>query len=172
MKNLKTIFLFLSFLAVAGMLITCTPRGSKITITARDVVDEDSLRDFVLAAKDYLEGDYVQAVVDFRQESRWRYGAIYLFSIKKSDGKTLFHVETPEFVGQRIRLIDADTGRDVIDQFRRVGSRPEGGFVEYKYDNPETRERDRTLKISYVISFIREGREDYIVGAGFHPEDY
>ena len=168
MKHLKTVISFISFLPLAGMLIACEQQGQ--VITARDVKDEASLRAFVYAAKKHLENDYSKAVEDFRKEGPWKYRSIYLFGIKR-DGITIFHVTIPNIETQRMSLIDHDSGEDVIEKMLDAGFRDGGGFVKYKFDNPDIPEKDRSLKISYVVPFRRDGEKDYnyIVGAGFYP---
>ena len=166
MKHFKTIILFTSLLSFMGI----TACGSQNqTITASEVKDENTLRDFVLAARKHLENDYTRAVEDFRTKPQWKYGAIYLFGLDKN-GLTIFHVKTPDFEGQRVRIIDDASGEEITKKLLDAGFKRDGDFVEYLFDNPATEGKDRSLKISYAVPFRREGKEDFIVGAGFYPE--
>lgn len=170
MKNFKIIVLFSGFLLIAGMFINCTSTGDEVTVTARDVVDEDSLKEFVLAARDHLEGDYAQAIVDFREERQWKYEDIYIFGINR-EGAIIFHSENRDFEGLKLRSVFNRASRiDITSELLRAGFKTEGGFVEYEYPRPTTERREP--KISYAISFRREGNEDAVVVSGFYPEDW
>ena len=167
MRNLKPIILFISFLSFVGLFVACETQNQNIP--ARDVNDEASLKAFVHSARDYLENDYPQAVVDFRNESRWKYRSIYLFGLRR-DGTTTFHIKNSDWEGSKLQIIDAASGEDIIRKLLNAGFSNRGGFVRYRFDNPDKPGKDRSPKISYVVPFRRDGRDDYIVGAGFYPD--
>ena len=167
MKHFKIVILCLSLFSFMEILTACGPQ--KQTITASEVKDTESLKRFVLAARNHLENDYAKAVEDFRTKPQWKYGAIYLFGIDKN-GLTIFHVKTPDFEGQKIRIIDEASGEEITKKLMDAGFKRDGDFVEYRFDNPATELKDRSLKVSYAVPFRREGKEDFIVGAGFYPE--
>ena len=144
MKNLKIISLFLGFLFVIEMLIACGPQY----ITASQVRDRDSLRDFVLAAKDYLENSYENAVVDFRKvNGPWQDEKdVYLY-ILDDYGKVYFHA-IYKFLEQQERLDfqDQNSGKYIKDMVIEAASNRRGGFIRYKLAG-------RPARIGYAVSF-------------------
>ena len=172
MQNfLKSIIFSLSLIPFLGMLTAC---GSSCNqeATAKCVRDKASLKDFVLAAKGHLEDDYEQAIVDFRQKnSRWRYGSVYIF-IVDDKGKTQFHAEYPVFEGNAVHLTKDKYGASIADRVTEVGMQPGGGFLRYKFDDPEIERKDSSNKIGYAISFDspHHREQKYIVGSGFYLE--
>lgn len=172
MKHLKTIILSIKLLFFVGVFSGCQGWGGTQEITASQVQDEQSLKEFVRAARDFLENDYEKAVTQFRENSRWKHGAVYLFIV---DEHETVHLHAGNFMldGQEsLRLTDARTGEVIVDQFLEKGLQRGGGFVEYHIDNPEKPGKDVSKKVAYVISF-KKGREktDFVVGAGFFPDD-
>ena len=108
----------------------------------------------------------------------WRHGSIYLFVLEPS-GYTYFHGAFPnqlELVHNRGAVRDTVTGKDIVAQIIEAAQRnPEGGFVEYHYDDPNDDTDSADLaKVTYVRQFsVRFSRQDrqhnFIVGAGFFP---
>ncbi|MCZ0932766.1 MAG: cache domain-containing protein [Oligoflexia bacterium] len=133
-------------------------------MTANQVKDKDSLRAFVLSAKEHLEKNYDQAVKDFRTKEKWKKGFIYLHGLTM-DGTTLFHVALPELEGKNL-LNAQQIGNTIIKPLLSAGKKGEG-FVEYTQDNPATEDADQSKKIGYVTTFKKDG-VDYIVGSGFY----
>ena len=175
MKNLKTFIMFSTFLSLIGIMTACGDRSGRTleTTTARQVNDQQSLKNFVLDARNYLEKNYEQAVEDFRKEGGpWRYEEVYLFIIDET-GRVLLHVGIPAFEGQQHLLMkDLSTGEFIVDGLIREGTKRGGGFVEYRFDNPSTEERESSRKITYVTPFSKsENEPTLIVGAGFFPDD-
>lgn len=170
MTNLKTIVLSISLFSFMGIFTAC---GGTSEITASQVKDEEDLREFVLAARDHLENDYEQAIVDFRREDGpWRHGGVYLFILDER-GRVHFHAEIPALEGQEdLRIVDLDTGELIAEQLLKEGFRRGGGFVEYRFDNPATQRKERARKVNYVVSFKRgRGEPEFIVVAGFFPDE-
>ena len=70
------------------------------TTTASQIKDRQSLKDFVLDARNYLEKDYERAIEDFRKkDGPWRDGEAYLFILDEY-GKVNFHAGIPALEGQ------------------------------------------------------------------------
>ncbi|MCZ0932257.1 MAG: cache domain-containing protein [Oligoflexia bacterium] len=155
------IFQVIGFFFFTGVFISCggTPN---LEITAEKVRDDKSLRAFVRAAKEHLETNYEQAVVDFGKEKRWRSKTVYLWSLKK-DGSFLFHIEIPILKERKFE------SSETTDKFLDEGFRYGGGFVEYTVDNPAKEGPDQSRKIAYVIPFEREG-EEYLIASGYYPD--
>ena len=156
MRNLKIIILFLS-LSLMGMLTACGSGG----ITANDVKDDKSLKAFVLAARDHLEDNYEQAIVDFKKEgSRWLNEKVYLIIIDNSSTVHL-HNRTPIMEGQsNLGFVDLDTGELILDKLFDAGSRPGGDYVRYRVRN------SNQPRIAYVTPFVRDADERHYILVG------
>ena len=133
-------------------------------IKAEDVKDKESLKSFVLSAKEHLEKDYEQAVKDFRTQKEWKTDFIYVHGLSL-DGTTLFHVALPELEGQNL-LSDSEIGNSIIKTLLLAG-KTGGGFTEYIQDNPLKEGVDQSKKIAYVATFKKDGK-DYLVSSGFY----
>ena len=174
MKNLNTFIILITFLSFIGALTACGGAGSGGTIeitTARQVRDKQTLKNFVLDAKNYLEKNYNQAIEDFRKkDGPWRYEEVYLM-IFDDTGKSHFHAGIPTFEGQRVGLMDLKTGQVIVDQLIVAGLKSGGGYAEYHFDDPSTAEKEQSRKITYVTTFRRSDNEPILmIGAGFFPD--
>ena len=154
-------FSFVFFFFFVGVFTSCGRTQSQ-EITAKEVKDDKSLKAFVRAARDHLETNYEQAVVDFGKEKQWKSETVYLWSLKK-DGSFLFHIQSPTLNGRKFE--DSETTEIFLDK----GLRDRGGFIEYYIDNPAKEGPDRSLKIGYVLPFEREG-EEYLIASGYYPD--
>ncbi|MDE0119779.1 MAG: cache domain-containing protein [Bdellovibrionales bacterium] len=174
MKYFNILIIFTAFLSLIGINTACQNNSGRVlrTTAASQVKNRQSLKNFVLDAKNYLEKDYNKATNDFRKkDGPWRHEEVYLFIVDES-GTTLFHAGIPIFEGQRVGLIDLDTGEYIVDSLIRTGLQWGGGFIEYRFDNPETSEKENNKKITYVTPFRRsEGDLTLIIGAGFFPDE-
>ena len=143
-------------------------------ITAADVVDRETLRDFVHAAMAYADQaatlpEYLGVLQEFRVEGRWRQGAIYIF-VGAPDGTILFHGANPDLEG--VNLWDLEDANGVKYTQELVAAAAEGGgFVEYLFDNPaiEGDEETGSPKVGYAAPYSAFG-QDVVVGSGFYPE--
>lgn len=174
MSYLKTFVISTTFLSLAGITIACGNRSGRTLeiTTARQVEDQQSLKNFVLDARYHAEKNYAQAIEDFRDENGpWRYDEVYLM-IFDDTGKTHFHAGIPSFENQRIGLVDLRTGEYIVDKLIAEGLKSEGGYVEYHFDNPSTSEKEEARKLTYVIPFNRsDSGPTLIIGAGFFPDN-
>ena len=71
----------------------------KTDAAARDVVDRETLKNFVLEAKSLLESAQDEAkrtaiLESFRTDEEWRHGPIYIF-IVDFEGTNFFHATIP-----------------------------------------------------------------------------
>ena len=71
-------------------------------VTARDVVDRESLKAFVLEAREYLDSfetlsGYRDALESFRAGGEWKQGSVYLY-VGTTDGVVVFHAVEREDV--------------------------------------------------------------------------
>ena len=166
MKQSKIIFTALLIIASASLLSSCdlfSNLDGETKVTAVDVKDKDSLKAFVLSAKEYLEKDYEKAVQDFKTKEEWRKGPTYLYGITL-EGKSLFYPIDPKIEGTD--LLQNPKAKDGAQKALSAVKKG-GGFIEYMWDNPTIEDDYDSKKISYVTPFNKEG-VDYIVGSGLY----
>jgi signal transduction histidine kinase len=171
MKRLTVVLM----LALATLLPAVHPAiAQDPEVTAGDVVDRETLKAFVLAAKEYANKattlpQYRALLGEFRAEGTWKQGSIYLFVIA-IDGIVVFHAANPDLEGQN--LIDLEDSNGVnITQGLIAAAAEGGGYVEYLWDNPAVAGDEETgsPKVSYAIPYSALG-QDFLLGSGFYPE--
>ena len=160
------------------------------TITARDVVDRETLKAFVTQAGNYfLE---IQRTGDPAAASRtrtalrdpngpWRHGAVYLYVLDTVSNIITFHGAFPDRFEYRPlvpTVRDAVTGEFILPQvIAAAKSSPEGGFVEYYFDDPSDDTDGADIpKVGYAREFAGQVRRpdgsvipvNIIVGSGFY----
>ena len=160
-------------------------------VTAADVVDRATLKAFVTEAGNYfmelvLTGDPAavsKARIAMRDPNGpWRHGSVYLYVWNLTSEVILFHAGFPDtYELQPLyppRAYDAVTGEPILPQLVEAAkSGPEGGFVEYHFDDP-TDDTDSVdiPKVGYVRTFSDQiQRADgsirpvsFVVGSGFY----
>ena len=164
-----------SIISLTALLSAAHPASAQDSeITAADVVDRETLRDFVHAAVAYAEqaatpAEYLGVLEEFRVEGRWRQGAIYVF-VLLPDGTLLFHGANQDLEGRNIYDSEDSNGVKYTQELLAAAA-DGGGFVEYLFDNPaiEGDEETGSPKVSYVVPFSAFG-QDVTVGSGFYPE--
>lgn len=144
-------------------------------ITAADVVDRETLKAFILAAKEYAENnassisEYQELLQEFRTEGRWKQGSIYLFLLD-SEGNFVFHGDDPELEGQNLFDLEDANGVKFVQELIAAAAEG-GGYVEYLWPDPlvEGDEESGSPKVSYAIPYSAFGLE-FVLGSGFYPE--
>ncbi len=142
----------------------------KAAAAARDVVDRETLKNFVLEAKSLVESAQDEAertaiLETFRTDEKWRHGPIYIF-ITSFDGTGFFHATQPEREG--VNNIDSEDSNGVkIVQQNIAAAQAGGGFTEYLFDNPAIAGEDESTKVSYVAPIEIDGAS-YYIGAGLY----
>ena len=141
----------------------------KAAAAARDVVDQETLKNFVLEAKSLLESaqdaeERAAILATFRTEE-WKQGPIYLF-ITRYDGTSFFHAATPEREGTNNIDYEDSNGVNIARQ-NIAAAQAGGGFSEYLLDNPAIEGEDESPKVSYVAPIEIEGIS-YYIGAGLY----
>ena len=159
-------------------------------VTARDVVDRQTLKRFVngaiaemveiYAEEDIINGAKIRRV--FRNpDGPWRHGSIYLFMMDPT-GYVRFHGAFPdnyELQGDAANptVLDAVTGKPLLTLVLEAAkSSPEGAFVEYYFDDPnDDTDRADVPKVTFARAYEFEvdfaGRLvkfQRIVGAGIY----
>ena len=160
------------------------------TITARDVVDRETLKAFVTQAGEwFLEiqktGDLTalsKAKIALRDENGpWRHGNVYLYILDRVSNIIRVHAAFPDRYELRplvATVRDAVTGELILPQvIEAAKSNPEGGFVEYYFDDPTDDTDSADIpKVGYAREFkgslqIADGRVvplNIIAGSGFY----
>ena len=121
-----------------------------VPTTASQVVDQETLKNFVLTAKDHVLSissiiGYGQFQMEARTEgSDWNHKTIYLV-ILTPDGTVFFHGEDPSLEQMNQSEAEDDNGKMVVKEILdALKPGMEGGeeekFVEYSWDDPLTDE--------------------------------
>lgn len=148
------------------------------SVTAKDVVDRATLKEFVSeAGRIILSLPGLNALSQFRVALRdpngpWRHGSVYLYILNSSSKIILFHGAFPdrfEFRPLVPTVRDAVTGEFILNQVLQAANvSPEGGFVEYYFDDPtDATDRADIPKIGYARKF-RLRPQTIIIGSGFY----
>ncbi len=159
------------------------------TITARDVVDRETLKAFVTQAGEFIlahqkSGDIAASSkvrIALRDENGpWRHDSVYLYVLDLTSNIILFHGAFPDRYELRplvATIRDVVTGELILPQvIEAAKNNPEGGFVEYYFDDPADDTDSADIpKVGYAREFKGEfetgGRVipiDLIVGSGFY----
>ena len=159
------------------------------TITARDVVDRESLKAFVIQAeeltREFLESGDLSAISKVKIAMRdpngpYRHGSVYLYLLDLTSNIILFHGTFPDRFELRPLIPtvrDVVTGEFILTQvIEAATNNPEGGFVEYYFDDPTDDTDSADIpKVGYAREFTAEfdtgGRVipvNYIIGSGFY----
>ena len=159
------------------------------TITAKDVVDRETLKAFVTEAGEFMlelqkTGDLAASSklrIALRDENGpWRHGSVYLYALDLTSNIIFFHGAFPdryEFRPLIPTVRDVVTGEFILPQvIEAAKSDPEGGFVEYYFDDPTDDTDSADIpKVGYAREFKGEydtGERvlslNFIVGSGFY----
>ena len=156
-------------------------------ITAKDVVDRKTLKAFVAEASkfivDTIESSDPNALSKARIALRdpdgpWRHGSVYLYVLDRNSNIILSHGAFPDRFELRPlvpTVRDVVTGEFVLSQvLAAAASSPEGGFVQYYFDNPADDTDSADIpKVGYarqVTGVTGSGAipYDYVIGSGFY----
>ena len=162
-------------------------------VTAADVVDRESLKAFVTEAGNFFvdlvkTGDPAavsRARIALRDPNGpWRHGSVYLYVLSLTTDLIAFHGAFPdrfEFRPLTPTVRDAVTGEFILPQvIEAAESNPEGGFVEYYFDDPTDDNDSADIpKVGYARSFTDQFQRvdgstaaiSLIIGSGFYLSD-
>ena len=158
------------------------------TVTARDVVDRETLKAFVTEAGEYcLElrktGNFPGGIARSAlrdPDGPWRHGSVYLYVLDTTSNVIQIHAAFPNRYELRPLIAtvrDAVTGKLILPQvIEAAKSDPEGGFVEYYFDDPnDDTDSAEIPKVGYAREFKTQtelgGRVvpyNFIIGSGFY----
>ena len=159
------------------------------TIAAGDVVDRETLKAFVTQAgerfREISQSGDPAAFYKARNAMRdpkgpWRHGSVYLYILDLTSNIITFHGAFPDRFELRPLIAtvrDVVTGELILPQvIEAARSNPEGGFVEYYFDDPTDDTDSADIpKVGYAREFTGElilgGRQvplHFIIGSGFY----
>ena len=158
-------------------------------ITAKEVVDRETLKAFVAEAGKYfsrlqgtgVQGAVLKAKIALRDPNGpWRHGNVYIGVVDRISNIIVFHGGFPDRFELRPPGVsrDAVTGELIINQLNAAAaSGPEGGFWNYHFDNPTDDTDSADIpKVGYAREFSGEVlRPDgsylpfsFIINSGFY----
>ena len=158
-------------------------------ITAKEVVDRETLKAFVAEAGKYfsrlqgtgVQGAILKAKIALRDPNGpWRHGNVYIGVVDRISNIIVFHGGFPDRFELRPPGVsrDAVTGELIINQLNAAAaSGPEGGFWNYHFDNPTDDTDSADIpKVGYAREFSGEVlRPDgsylpfsFIINSGFY----
>ena len=140
-------------------------------VTASEVVDQESLEDFVTGAKDHFLtvsnlSELAQIRESFRAEGDWKSDSTFLMLLAPN-GDVLVHGGDPTAENRNISEIEDDQGKKVGQELLAAAAQG-GGFVDYQWDDPNQPD-DEILKTSYAvdINFGTDGRRKVVLVGGY-----
>ena len=157
-------------------------------VTARDVVDRETLKAFVTAAGEYCielrkTGNFPGGIARIAlrdPDGPWRHGSVYIYVLDTTSNVIQIHAAFPNRYELRPLIPtvrDAVTGKLILPQvIEAAKSDPEGGFVEYYFDDPNDDTDSADIpKVGYAREFKTQtelgGRVvpyNFIIGSGFY----
>ena len=165
-------------------------RFARPSVTASDVVNRKTLKEFVTQAGEFVlalqqTGDLAassKARIALRDPTGpWRHGSVYLYVLDTVSNVVLFHATQPDLLELQPLVgiaRDGRTGELILPQVLAAArSSPEGGFIEYYYDDPADDTDNADIpKVGYAREFSGQvPRPDgtmisvrYVVGSGFY----
>lgn len=176
--------------------IKCPYYDTNNSISAVDVVDEETLKMFVDAFVDLyltLRDEQLGVLRTLNLQncfrvSPWRSGSIYLFLMTQENKDVLLNGLDPDLENGNLNVFDEagnDVGELIVEAVKDLEPR-QGTFVNYLWDDPledgdEVRDENGKLipdkapgnspKTSYVVRILSSGGNSIIVGSGIYPED-
>ena len=167
MKRLTVVLI----LGIVGLFAAYNAVAQSPETTASDVVDRETLKAFVLAAKAYGDKastlpEYLAILQEFRTEGPWKQGSAYLF-LFSTEGLFILHGADSSLEGQNLYELEDANGVKIVQELIAVAAEG-GGYVEYLWPNPQIEGDTGSRKVSYAIPYSALG-QDFVLGSGFYP---
>ena len=143
-------------------------------ITAREILDRETLKAFVRSAEAYVEGITDAAQIDDFLNEQWKFGSVYIY-ISNDEGVIRWHGANAALVDQDLSgLEDQFTGALFVQELI-AAAKSGGGCVEYHFDDPNIiGDEDHTSpKLGYVETFTSPlpdlvPDQNMIIGSGIY----
>ena len=174
MKSSRSLLL-MGVLGLAVVFSASQPALAQDTgITAREVLDRETLKAFVQSAKAYVADITEASQIDELLTEQWRFGSVYLY-ISNDAGVIRWHGANPTLVGEDLTdLKDQFTGALFVQELI-AAAKSGGGYVEYHFDDPsiEGDEDHTSPKLGYVEPFTSPlpdlfPETDMVMGSGIY----
>lgn len=174
MKPSRSLLILVVFV-LAGIFSGLQPVLAQDTaITAGEVLDRETLKAFVKAAKAYIESITDAAQIDVLLEDRWKFDSIYIF-ILDGEGIIRWHGANPDLVDRDLSGVEDQITGDLFVQELIAAAKSDGGYVEYHFDDPSVQgDEDHTSpKVAYVETFTSPipdlfPDQNMIIGSGLY----
>ena len=158
-------------------------------VTAKDVVDRETLKEFVTEAGDFWVALRETNDTDAHSKGKiilralngpWIHDNVYLYVIDRESNIILVHAAFPDRFELRPPGVsrDAVTGELIADQINAAAaSSPEGGFWQYHFDNPNDDTDSADIpKVGYAREFTAHVIQadgttisvNFVIGSGFY----
>jgi len=144
-------------------------------VTAGEVVDRETLREFVLWAESvFAEVDDINEGAELLQEVRtegsdYNVGNMYVI-LFTTEGQVFIHGEDPNIDGKNAYNVKDDEGKLVVREMLENGAEDGGGFVEWCWDDPADAD-DVFCKDSYAIRYYSKiAGVDFVLVGGYYQD--
>ena len=144
--------------------------------TASQVVDRDTLKAFVLGARDYISNitdfDEAAALRDtlLQEGGDWKHENTYLI-IFTTNGVVRIHGGDLALRGQDLSNVADDNGEKVFPKMLAAAqSMEDGDFVEYTWDDPSDSD-DTDPKVCYAVNYVSLlDQTTYLLVGGYYQD--
>ena len=142
--------------------------------TASEVVDRDTLKAFVLGARDYISNitdiDELVALADVLRNEEWKHENTYLI-ISELNGILRFHGDGFALTGKDLSAVEDDNGEKVFPKMLAAArSMEDGDFVEYSWDDPSD-PNDTNPKVCYAVAYSSPlAQSQFLLVGGYYQD--
>ena len=164
----------LSLCAILAAATTALAQDDRTT--ASEVTERETLKAFVLSAR-----DYVSSIADFdgtidllttlwQEGGDWRHGNTFII-ILEPNGTIWLHGADPELSGKDLSNVEDEKGERVFPKMLAAAqSMDAGNFVEYSWDDPSDA-NDTNPKVCYAAQFtFPMGPDPYLIVGGYYQD--
>jgi signal transduction histidine kinase len=132
-----------------GILVMALVFGSSAFATTKEEAQA-----FVKEAKAYIkEKGFDAACAEFskkkEEKGKFHKGELYIF-LYDMEGKVLCHGGKKELIGKNLITMKDKNGKPVIQEFRDTAKKG-GGFVDYMWENPDTKVVEPKLSYTETV---------------------
>ncbi|MBF0208025.1 MAG: cache domain-containing protein [Oligoflexia bacterium] len=105
------------------------------------------------------------SIPEFQNDKKWNWESSYIFVINCKTTITLAHPMVPSLVGKPTAELKDKKGNLFFKKFCEVAQNPKGGWVEYWWPNPQTKNVERKISVTKQAPGT-----DIFVGAGVYDD--
>ena len=172
----RSVSVLLALLALAIAAQPPRPAAAQVKkVTAGEVVDRETLKDFVLWAESVFAAvDDINEGAKLLQEVRtegsdYNVGNVYVI-LFTTEGQVFIHGEDPNIDGKNASNVKDDEGKLVVQEMLDTGAEDGGGFVDWCWDDPAD-DDDTFCKDSYAIRYYSKiAGVDFVLVGGYYQD--